>query len=75
MKKQEIIEAKTAKRKPAKNVTPKDSNLFAHELEKKIPSVFVLELSTIYLLNGYLLDLSDYRNKRRLLLFHFPVYS
>jgi len=62
MKKQEIIEAKTAKRKPAKNVTPKDSNLFAHELEKKIPSVFVLELSTIYLLNGYLLDLSDFKS-------------
>jgi capsular polysaccharide biosynthesis protein len=59
MKKQEVIEAKIAKRKAAKNVTQKDNSLFAHELEKKFPSIYVLELDDIYLLNGYLLNLSD----------------
>jgi capsular polysaccharide biosynthesis protein len=59
MKKREIIEAKTAKRKAAKNVTQKDNSLFAHELEKKLPPIYVLELDDIYLLNGYLLSLSD----------------
>ncbi|WP_338789851.1 glycosyltransferase family 61 protein [Bernardetia sp. MNP-M8] len=61
MKKQEVIEAKIAKRNPAQNVTLKETSLFAHELEKNIPSVHVLELSTVYLLNGYLLDLSDFK--------------
>ncbi len=61
MKKQEVIEAKIAKRNPAQNVTLKETSLFAHELEKNIPSVYVLELSTVYLLNGYLLDLSDFK--------------
>ena len=59
MKKQEVIEAKIAKRKAAQNITEEDSNLFAHELEKHIPSVYNLELSNIYLINGYLLSLSD----------------
>ncbi|WP_338814742.1 glycosyltransferase family 61 protein [Bernardetia sp. Wsw4-3y2] len=61
MKKQEVIEAKIAKRNPAQNVTLKETSLFAHELEKNIPSVHVLELSTVYLLNGYLLSLSDFK--------------
>ncbi len=61
MKKQEVIEAKLAKRKPAKNGTPKDSNLFAHELEKTIPNAYVIELSNVYLLNGYLLDFDDFK--------------
>ncbi len=61
MKKQEVIEAKIAKRKPAKNITEEDSSLFAHELEKNIPSVYNLELSNIYLINRYLLSLSDFK--------------
>ena len=64
MKKQEIIEAQLIKRKPAKNVTQKDSSLFEHELEKNISNVYVLELSTVYLLNGYLLDLKNLKNFR-----------
>ncbi len=62
MKKQQIIEAKIAKRKAAQNVIPKDIHLFEHELEKNIARSYVLELNNIYLFNGFLLNLSDFKN-------------
>lgn len=66
MKKQEVIETKLAKRKAAQNLIEEDSKLFAHELEKKIPSVSVFEFENLYLLNGHLLDLSNYKTYNRL---------
>lgn len=59
MKKREIIEAKIAKRKLAQNSTKNDASLFAHELEKNLPPIYILELENIYLLDGFLLNLAD----------------
>ncbi|AFM04307.1 hypothetical protein Fleli_1917 [Bernardetia litoralis DSM 6794] len=62
MKKQKIIESRITKRKSAKNIIQEDNDLFAHELEKQLPSIHVLKLSNTYLVNGYLVKIAGFKN-------------